>query len=640
VLIVQATPTDGQYLADALRAQGLQVDVADPQAAPLDMDSLRDYATVILANVPASALAEGQLTALQSYVQSYGGGLVVSGGDQAFGPGGYARTPLEDMLPVDMGLRGKSVSASTALILVIDTSGSMGQDEAGSNKMELAKQAAMAAAQSLGQYDQIGVLAFEDQPRWVIEPTSAADLNAVDQAIGTMQPGGGTEIYPALQAAYEGLLPVSATVKHIVLLTDGEAPNGAYAELTQQMHDAGMTLSTIGIGADADTNLLQQLAQQGNGAYYDGNDPFDLPQLVLKDAQQVQRAAIVEQDVQPRVVSDSPALAGLDSLPMLRGYVATTPKPQASVALVSGQLDPILSEWQYGLGRVMAWTSDANNKWSAQWVDWPDFGRFWAQVVERAGRPPDDPNRQLNVAIEGSQARITLDAQTGADDPQRHYLNFEPTTATLVDPRGAPLQVALPQIAPGRYEATTPVEDDGVYQLDVQQTDPATNAVAQQSSGFVVPYSPEYAAAGTDETFLESLTGRTGGQVIQDPAQALLHDLPAVGAPRSLWPYLMALAAVLMVFDVGVRRVRFGAREMHGAYAVVRRRLGYVDEPKRATVSLSPRGVTAVRARSAASTKQTAAPPRPVPEASHAPVAHDASRGSRLLAARQRAVRR
>jgi Putative glutamine amidotransferase len=383
------------------------------------------------------------------------------------------------------------------------------------------------------------------------------------------------------------------------------------------------------------------LAQQGNGAYYDGNDPFDLPRLVLKDAQQVQRAAIVEQDVQPRPVSDTPALAGIDpsTLPQLRGYVATTPKPQASVDLVSGQLDPILSEWQYGLGRVMAWTSDADNRWSSQWVNWPDFGRFWAQVIERSARPPDDPNRQLNVSIEGSQARITLDAQTGADDPQRHYLNFLPTTATLVDPRGAPRQIALPQIAPGRYEATTPVEDDGVYQLDVQQTDPSTSASAQQSSGFVVPYSPEYAAAGIDQALLEALTARTGGQVIQDPDQALLHDLPAVGAPRPLWPYLLSLAAIVLLFDVAVRRVRFGSREAHGAYLQLRRRLGYVDEPGRLT--LAPRRVTSVPAGGAVPDQvSAAAPTRAVPDVSQPSVAHDASRASRLLAARQRAVRR
>src|SRR5262249_47787954 len=151
------------------------------------------------------------------------------------------------------------------------------------------------------------------------------------------------------------------------------------------------------------------------------------------------------------------------------------------------------------------------------------------QVVERAARPPDDPEHQVSVSVQGGQARITLDAQTGPDDPERHYLNFLTSTATLVDPRGVAQQISLPQTAPGRYAGLAPVDDDGIYQLEVQQTDPSTGAMALQSSGFVVPYSPEYRADGTDETFLSSLVERTGGRLIQEPREALTHDLPSAG---------------------------------------------------------------------------------------------------------------
>jgi Mg-chelatase subunit ChlD/uncharacterized membrane protein len=633
VLLVESNPDDGTFLADALRAQGLQVDQADPHSAPLDAQNLRSYAAVVLANVPAAALAQEQMSALQNYVQNFGGGLVVTGGDQSFGPGGYARTPLEDTLPVQMDLHGQSLTASTALVLVIDNSGSMGETVAGSNKMDLAKQAALAAAQSLGPYDQIGILAFEDTPRWALPPTSAADLAPVEQAINSMAPGGGTQIYPALQTAYEGLLPVSARVKHIVLLTDGEAPTGPYDQLTQQMKDAGMTLSTISIGSDADVNLLQLLAQMGNGGYYDGNDPFNLPQLVLKDSQQVQRAAIVEQDTPLQRVSSSPALQGIDAsgLPPLRGYVATTPKPQTTIDLASSQLDPVLSEWQYGLGRVIAWTSDVSNRWSAPWLQWQDFGRFWSQVVERAARSPDDPNRQVNVVLQGTQAQITVDSQTASDDAQqRQYLNYLATQATLVGPDGVPRQLTLPQVAPGRYQATVPVADNGVYQLDVQQTDPSTGSVALQTGGFVVPYSPEYQAAGTNTDFLASLAQATGGRVIQTPDQALVHDVPSGGEPQPLWPYLLAAAAVLLVFDVGVRRVRFDAYMAHAGYAALRARIGRVDPHVAISVSTTERRPVPPITRLTETTPGHTSPSR-------APASVE--RGSRLLAARQRARR-
>ncbi len=640
ILVVEGTQGDGQYLADALRSSGLDVDVAESKTAPFAPDQLRSYASVVLANVPASDLVGNEFDALKSYVQDYGGGLVVAGGENAFGPGGYARTPLEDMLPVSMDLRGRSVSASTALILVIDNSGSMGENVGGgTTKMELAKQAAVAAAELLGQYDQIGVVAFEDTPRWVIPPTSANDLSAIESAISQMEPGGGTEIYTALKAAYDGVLPVDAKVKHIILLTDGEAPRGPYEDLTQQMRDNHITLSTIGIGQDADTSLLQELAQLGNGRYYDGNDAFDLPQLVVKETQQVQRAAIVEEDFQPVRVNQDPALDGIDTstMPQLRGYVATTPKTQSSVILASNQIDPILTEWQYGLGRVMAWSSDVSNKWSSRWLEWPDFSRFWTQVVKRTARPPEDPNRQVNVTIQGNQAEITLDAQTGDTAADRQYLNFLPTSALVVDPRGNEHRLDLPQVAPGRYAASLPVEDDGVYTVQVSQTN-ADSSVTNASSGFVVPYSPEYQAAGTDTHLLESLASRTGGRAIVDPADAMTHDLPAVGAPRPLWPWLLVLTALLFVADVGVRRIRVSGRELRAAYRAVRHRLGYVDDaptPTRSTTDSVP-SMPSLVGPSVAPGLRVRPSSAPV---SHAPPG-SAHQSSRLLAAKQRAARR
>jgi hypothetical protein len=577
---------------------------------------------------------------LKSYVRDHGGGLLVIGGDHAFGPGGYARTPLEDMLPVRMDLRGKSLSASVALMIVMDVSGSMGGGPGGASKMDLAKEAAIAAVELLGEYDQVGVLAFDDHNQWMIQPTFASDLTPIEDAISRMQPGGGTEIYPALKEGFEALVPLDAKVKHIILLTDGEAPRGPYEELAKQMDAAQVTVSTVGIGADADTNLLKELAQLGHGRYYDGNDPFDLPRLLVKETQQVQRAAIVEEDFNPLAVANSPATEGVDfrAAPQLRGYVATTAKPQSSVLLASRQLDPVLAEWQYGLGRVMAWTSDARNLWASRWLEWPEFGRFWAQVVKRTDRPPEDPNRQVTVKIEGDQARITLEAQTGAEQPDRHYLNFLPSEVLLVDPRGTDQRVPLPQVAPGRYETTVPVQAEGVYTLTAIQTDPS-GAQASQSGGFVVPYSPEYGLAGTDRSFLEGLATRTGGKLISDPSDAFVHSLPSVGAPRPLWPLLMIALAILLVADVGVRRVRVSAIELKAGYSAIRRRLGYVDDlagfgrwPSAASQSQRSDGAAPVTGLiSATSGEAVTIRPR-------APTV--VTQSSRLLAAKQRASRR
>ena len=305
---------------------------------------------------------------MKNYVQTHGGGLVVSGGDQSYGPGMYARTPLESMLPIQADLRGSSLQAGVGLVLAIDTSGSMSQNVGDTTIMDLAKDAALAAANSLGPNDQIGVISFEDKSSWAMQPTPASQMDTISAAVYQMTPNGGDDtLSGVLQLAYGGLSGVSAKSKHIIVITDGETPGGDLPGIVPTLQANGVSVSTIGIGSQANVQLLQQLAQQGGGAYYDGSDPFNLPQLLVKETQQLQRAAIVENETQPVLVNSSPMLDAIDprNMPALRGYVATTPKPESTVVLASGSSDPLLVEWQYGLGRVIAWTSDASNRWSS-----------------------------------------------------------------------------------------------------------------------------------------------------------------------------------------------------------------------------------------------------------------------------------
>jgi hypothetical protein len=442
-----------------------------------------------------------------------------------------------------------------------------------------------------------------------------------------------------LNLAYDGLAGVEAKSKHIIVLTDGQAPGGDYAPAIQRIQAAGVTLSTIGIGFQGDTQLLQQLAQQGNGAYYDGSDPFNLPQLVVKETQQLQRAAIVEQATQPEVVSPNPVLDGIDAqqLPALRGYVATTAKPESNVVLATPSLDPLLVEWQSGLGRVISWTSDATNRWSADWLNSAQYQPFWAQLVKRTIRPPDDPNRQITVRLEGDQARITLDALNGAEGADRQYVNFLPTTADIVDPRGTQVHLALPQVAPGEYQAALPAETDGVYTVQVTETNP-DSSVATQSSGFVVPYSPEYRDLATNDTLLSSLADQTGGSPIQTPDQALAHDLPSVEASQPIFPQLLMLLALVLVLDVGVRRLQFSAFALGVRVRAVRRRLGYIDElPLASRLPAAPAMSlvhTVYGPRTAQHRVDELVTPAPGGRSSHA-----SSRSSQLLAAKRRVSR-
>jgi Mg-chelatase subunit ChlD len=608
VLVVEGTAGNGRFLVDALRAGGLDASAGAPNSLPTDVAQLRSYDAVVLVNVPANAFAPAQLRTLKTYVQSFSGGLTLVGGDRSFALGGYQRTPLEEMSPLSMQRRGSRALSSVALVLVVDNSGSMGDNVGGMTKMDLAKEAALAALDLLAPTDQLGLVAFDDRPRWLRDVSDLDDTDAARRQIRQMAPSGGTAIYPALETAYDALATNQAKVKHIVLLTDGISPAGDYPRLTERMRAAGITLSTIGVGTDADVNLLRQLADMGSGRFYEGSDPFEVPQILVKETLEIARTAVVEEPFRPVVVGSSPILDGLtpNALPPLRGYIAVTPKPASLVVLGSRQGDPVLAEWQYGLGQVVAWTSDAENRWSASWVEWPDFSRFWTQVVKRTVPARVEQNLQTTVAIEGDRARITVDAI--GDD--RSFRNNLPTTATLLAPDGQQSELRLEQSGPGRYETVQPLGPPGAYLLQVVQRSPdGASPVAQQSTGFVTGQSAEYWQLQPNRQLLQGLARVTGGQELKDPADAFVHNLHAPGAGRELWPPLTALAVVLFLLDVAVRRLRVSFSAVQRLLVAARGRLLPTRARDRAARrALAPRMAQLLAAKRAGATAAGATP--------------------------------
>ncbi len=560
VLLVEGTEGQGRYLSAALQAGGMDVAVASPANLVAAAAALRDFDSIVLVNVPAERFSREQLQAIKVYVQSFGGGLAVVGGDQSYGAGGYAGTPLEEVLPVSMDVQGRRAQSGVALILVIDTSGSMGLGPAGATKIDLAKKAAMDAVSLLSQRDQLGVLAFEDGNRWIVEPTFVDDPAAVKNKIATLAPGGGTEIYPALEEAYAAMTKLDAKVRHIILMTDGVAPGGDYDGLTARLRRERISLSTIAVGVGADLALLQRLAEQGNGRYYEGLDPYDVPQITIKETREVSRAAIVEQEVRPVRAGASPIVEGLDfgQLPPLGGYVATTEKPLSTTVLASPTGDPLLVEWQYGLGQVVAWTSDAENRWAAGWLPWPQFSQFWTQLAKRT--IPSHLDRNLQVAIKPAGTRATLVVDAFADDGS--FLNFQRGEATVVDPQGGQQRVDLQQTAPGRYEGSFGLVGEGAYAVTITQRSADGSPFATQTTGFVAPYSPEYRDLGGNIGLLRALAERTGGRELSGPGQAFRHEERLRGGERELWPLLIGTAVVLFVVDVAARRLRVGVTDV------------------------------------------------------------------------------
>ncbi len=608
-LILKGNDQVATQLVAALKAQRQQVDTMIPEALPTDLAGLAAYDSIVLVDVPRIRLSDKQLAALQVYVRDLGKGLVMVGGEDSFGAGGYQKTPLEESLPVDMGVRDRQKQPDIALVVVIDKSGSMaachcntfnrgtGSSIAGVQKVDIGKEAILRAAAAMTDRDELGVVAFNEAAHWVVKTQPLGSVGDLQGQLATIKADGQTNIYSGLDEAVKSLEGVTATRRHIILLTDGWSTSGQYDEILKKMKADGITLSTVGAGGGANP-FLEQLATQGGGRFYAAPDPASIPDIFLKETQQVSGQQIIEEPFFPIQTSSSPILRGLDQgLPRLLGYNGTTAKSAAQTVLVTSRDDPLLAQWQYGLGRSVAWTSDSTGRWAANWLAWPGFDKFFSQLVSWTF--PGDETDGIEATFQTKDGRTSLHIQSvQADGSPR---DFYQTSAVLVGPDLEPHDVALPQVAPGEYEATLGEVDPGAYAIRVTQTKPGSSPLGR-TVGLVAPTSAEYRLLGTDEAFLGSLRAATGGTVVTTALQPWTHDLRTTSHFTDLWPLLLILALLLWPLDIALRRVSVGRREL----ALARGWLGGFRRRRRATAPRTATGESLLAARERA----TGAPSR------------------------------
>ena len=189
---------------------------------------------MILSDAPAEAVSLTQQDAIESYVRDLGGGFLFAGGEAGFGLGGWYHTTIERILPVRMDAEKRRDEPQVAMVLVIDRSGSMS-----GLPIEMAKAAAKATADTLASDDLIEVIAFDSSPTRVVRMTPAKHRARIQSDIARIQAGGGTEIFSALDAAYQTLTVTRARRKHVILLTDGQAPHNGIRDLVQAMVGRG-----------------------------------------------------------------------------------------------------------------------------------------------------------------------------------------------------------------------------------------------------------------------------------------------------------------------------------------------------------------------------------------------------------------
>lgn len=558
VLYVEGDPGQEKYLAAALRSQQIDADVVNTTGIPRNLAEFQSYDSIVFSNVSALHVSAEQMKMIQSNVRDLGQGFVMIGGDESFGAGGYYRTPIEELLPVDMDIIKPQEWPSTAVVCVIDKSGSMADGGMGFSKVDLAKEAAIATVEVLDEHDDFGVIAFDQAAKEVVSLQRVRNQKAIQDRIASIVADGGTSLYPALMMAHEWLKKNNARVKHCIVLTDGMSLPGDFKHAVQALNAAGVTLSTVAVGQDADLQLLEGLARGGGGRFYYTDDPWMLPRIFTKEAFLVAKSLIVEEPFVPRVDSSAEVLRGIDwsSRPPLLGYVATSPKALAAVPMRSPRGDPLFAYWRYGLGRTIAFTSDCKARWGAHWLTWPGYQRFWGQAIRWTLRRSARAHFQTHVEVEHGRGRIRVDAL----DEKGEFANFLEVRANVVRPDMVAQSLVLPQSGPGRYEGEFDATAIGTYMVNITRSD--QSGTASQTTGFAISYPPEYQDLKTNHFLLTRLAERTGGRVLSDPADVFTKERRRARVPVEIWPALLLAALLLFPLDVAVRRVQMEPAEI------------------------------------------------------------------------------
>ncbi len=465
-------------------------------------------------------------------------------------------------MPVTVKVTDGRQRQRVALLLIMDKSGSMSYDPlGGQGKIEMAKESLRVAHRSLAEGDQLGIIVFNDKQEWVLPMTTLADeaqRAGIDQQIAAISADGGTEILPALSVGLDAIRNVDADVRHIVLLSDGKARTGTRNDYQRLLDDAigdRVTVSTIAIGEDSDTDLMQFLADNGGGNYHFTERPEQIPEVTLEEAESAGSQAVIRGAFRPIQTQPSPILATFrpDELPNLDGYDFAEAKPDAQVILTSDRDDPVLAKWQFGLGRVVAWTADNGTDFAAAWPRWPRYDEFWAAMVRWT--LPDPENRPIQVGVErdGPEAVVVVDAVGEGGD----FVDLAETTATITSPSGGVVaDRPLAQTGPGEYQLRVAAPEPGAYKVELRQK--RADRTLTELTGFAVPPSPELQPAPGAPALLRALAARTGGRVLSldDPGPAFAGD-GLRGTPlrsyRPLWYVPVALALALLLVEIAVR---------------------------------------------------------------------------------------
>ena len=508
------------------------------RASGLGEVHLNDYQLVIFNNWDLEAIPANGKQALETYVKQGGGLLVIGGERNLYKENKTVEDPLERALPAK--LAPPRSPEGTAVVLIIDKSSSME-----GRKIELARVAAIGVVENLRPIDQVGVLIFDNSFEWAVPIRRAEDKALIKRLISGITPDGGTQIAPALNEAFRRIRPANATYKHIVLLTDGISEEGDSMTLAKEAEAQKVTISTVGLGQDVNRNYLERVAASAGGKSYFLTEPQGLEQLLLRDVLEHTGTTTVERPLAAEVLKHAEILndVGMETAPMLKGYVRFTSKPTADTILQLDRHDPLLVRWQYGLGRSAVFASDAKTRWAADWVSWKGYDKFWTNLC-----------RDLLPRAQAGEAAVEYDSANGDLVVEYRLGHGVPEPDKIPDvyafgPDGFQQPVPVKKVAAGTFRGRLPIGlRQGLFRVRT-----AEESRAFPEAGLYRPEA-ELADYGSNEALLKQVAEFTGGRFQPDPAAVFSGGGRSIASSLQLWPVLLGLAVLLSLAELVMRK--------------------------------------------------------------------------------------
>jgi uncharacterized membrane protein len=542
---------DREFFVRAMKESKRVVELMSAYEFPREPMSILPYDCVVFLNVPKDAFDIMQLEAIQDAVYNEGIGFLMIGGQNSFGPGGYHRTPVEKILPVDMDIKQKKIMPKGALVIVLHT---CEFPQGNSWGVRITKE----AIRVLGAQDDVGVLAYDytkDPPTsWVFPLTPASEYATLVTKINSVQAGDMPSFTPTMELGLKALQANSAAVKHMIIISDGD-PSAPPPQLIQSYVNAKITVSTITIFPHGNQlpPLMANIAAATGGRHYFPKDPNLLPSIFIKEAKTLKKSMIQNKTFDPIIDFPSDILKGIDAFPQLHGYVMTSPKPRANVILKgpdNEHIDPILAVWRHGLGRTAAFTSDLTTNWARDWIEWDHYRAFVRQLITDISRVEKSSDIFVRTFATGNTGIVTVEDF----HPDTEFLDV---TAHVNGPRNQTKKLALKQVSPRRYRAEFPLWGKGRYQVIVGAN--GDERQEQAIAGFALPYSPEYLRFRSDPIALREIAERTGGRMLtseETGEQLYIRSDKSKTTSRSVVDIFLIILACLIPLDVALRRIQ------------------------------------------------------------------------------------